>query len=83
MCHTPRWRLTYLCRQPRAFLARGCTYAFEAARQDKTAVVTVVSETKLTIEFDKLRRRPRRDSHGSSRLSVVYSHLLGQDDTAC
>ena len=36
-----------------------------------------LSSTKMTIEFDKLRRRPRRDSHGACRLSEVYSHLLG------
>ena len=37
----------------------------------------------MTIEFEKHRRRPRRDSHGSCRLSGVYSLLLGQDDTGC
>ena len=42
-----------------------------------------LSSTKPTIEVDELRRRPRRDSHGSCRLSGVYSHLLGQDGTAC
>ena len=31
-----------------------------------------------TIECDKLRRRPRRDSHGTCRLSGVHSPLLGQ-----
>ena len=55
-----------ICVVSRAFLAGGCTYAFEAARQGKTAVVTV---TKLAIQFDKLRRRPGRDSHGTCRLS--------------
>ena len=39
----PRRRLTHLCREPRVFLAGGCMCAFEAARQGKTAVITVVS----------------------------------------
>ena len=33
-----------MCVGSRAFLAGSCTYASEAARQDKTAVVTVVSD---------------------------------------
>ena len=39
-----RRRLTYLCRKPRAFLDGGYIHAFEAARQGKTAAVTVVSD---------------------------------------
>ena len=43
----------------------------------------VRSHCPLAIEFDKLRRRPRRDSHGTCRLSGAHSHLLGNDDTPC
>ena len=32
--------------------------------------------TKLTIEFDQLRRRPRRDSHGTCRLSGCTATFL-------
>ena len=66
-----------MCVGSRALLVGSSTFASEAARQGKTAVVTAVPAI-LTVEFAKFRRRPRRDSHGTFRLSGVYSHLLGQ-----
>ena len=36
----PRGKLTHVCVISRAFINGGCTYAFEAARQGKTAAVT-------------------------------------------
>ena len=44
-------------------------------------VLSVLHQTVHSIR--QLRRRPRRDSHSSSRASGVYSHLLGRDGNAC
>ena len=57
-------------------------YAFEAARQGRTALVTVVSD-----QTDYRIRQASSTSHTRQSRHLpfvrVYSHLLGQDSTAC
>ena len=62
------------CRKPRVYrwrlhvCVRSCAVV-GWSRSMVSRVSYTLSSTKLTIEFDKLRRRPRRDSHGTCRLS--------------
>ena len=83
-----------VCRVGIVFLAGGWHSRAGSRAPETTAAVTVellhhsaplreircycLRRNGLAIEFAELRRRPRRDSHGTCRLSVVYSHFPGQ-----
>ena len=72
-----------MCVGSRAFIAGGCTCAFEAARQGKTVVVTAVSDQTGNSMRQASSTSQTRQSRHVPFVKGCTATFLAKDDTAC